>query len=56
MPKFEVELFLDGYDTEEEMSEACDVFIYDQLNMTASSVKIKLLEEPVDKTDIHSQP
>ena len=40
MPKFEIELWLDGYDSEEEMELACEEFIYDQLNFSASSVKI----------------
>jgi hypothetical protein len=48
MPKYIVELWLDGYDTEEEMKAACDEFIYEQLNMTASSVKITNL--PDDKS------
>ena len=38
--KFIVDLWLDGYDTEEEMKEACIKFIEDQLDMTASSVKV----------------
>jgi hypothetical protein len=45
MAKFLVDLWLDGYDTEEEMEEACAEFIYQQLNMTASSVKIEKIEE-----------
>lgn len=40
MAKFLIELYLDGYETEEEMIEACKEFIVDQLNFTASSVKI----------------
>ena len=46
MPKFLVELWLDGYETEKEMKEACEEFIYEQLNMTASSVKITKIFEP----------
>lgn len=45
MPKFIVDLWLDGYETEEEMEEACEEFIYDQLNMTASSVKVERLDK-----------
>ena len=45
MPKFVVDLWLDGYDSEEEMAAACKEFIYDQLNFAASSVKIQELEE-----------
>lgn len=35
-----IDLDLDGYETEKEMNEACKEFIYDQFNMTASSVSI----------------
>lgn len=45
MAKFIVELWLDGYDSEEEMEKACVEFIYEQLNMTASCVKITKVEE-----------
>jgi len=45
MPKFIVDLWLDGYESEEDMREACEEFIYDQLNMTASSVSIKPMKE-----------
>jgi hypothetical protein len=45
MPKFVVDLWLDGYETEEEMTAACEEFIYEQLNFAASSVKITLLED-----------
>lgn len=38
MPKFIVDLWLDGYESEEEMREACAEFIHESLNMTASSV------------------
>ena len=41
MPEYIVNLWLDGYDTEEQMEEACDEFIYEQLNFTASSVRVK---------------
>jgi hypothetical protein len=45
MPRFIVDLWLDGYETEEDMIEACEDFIYEQLNMTSSSVTITLLED-----------
>jgi hypothetical protein len=45
MPRFIVDLWLDGYETEEEMEAACEEFIYDQLNFTASSVKVTKMEE-----------
>ena len=41
MPKFIVDLWLDGYDSEEEMEKACEEFIYEQLNFSASSVHIE---------------
>lgn len=44
MALFKVELSLDGYDSEAEMIEACKEFIYDQLNFTASSVSVELIE------------
>ena len=40
MAKFMVELWLDGYDSEEEMENACEEFIREQLDFSASSVKI----------------
>ena len=46
MPKFIVDLWLDGYETEEEMAEACEQFIYDQLNFSGSSVKIMKIPSP----------
>lgn len=49
MPKFIVDLWLDGYETEEQMVEACKVFIYEQLNFTASYVKIECFEEKDEK-------
>ena len=45
MAKFIVELWLDGYDSEEDMDDACAEFIYEQLSMTASNVEIKEYEE-----------
>lgn len=48
MAKFIVDLWLDGYEDEAEMEKACEEFIYEQLNFTASSVKIeKLIERPI---------
>lgn len=45
MPKFIVELWLDGYESEQEMAEACEEFIYEQLNFAASSVIIERIED-----------
>jgi hypothetical protein len=47
MAKFVVDLFLDGYDSEKEMIDACKEFIYDSCNMTASSVKVQDFQEYV---------
>lgn len=48
MSKFIVDLWLDGYDDENERAEAEKEFIYDQLNMTASSVKISEFEPALE--------
>lgn len=40
MPKYLVDLWLDGYETEEEENEACIAFIKEQLDFSASSVKV----------------
>jgi hypothetical protein len=45
MPRFIVDLLLDGYETEEEMEEACEEFIYESLNFTASSVQITRIKD-----------
>jgi hypothetical protein len=52
MPKFIVDLWLDGYETEEEMEDACVEFIYEQLNMTASSVSIKEIPSSLNEKSI----
>jgi len=40
MPKFLVELWLDGYETEEEEEKACEEFIKEQLDFAGTSVKV----------------
>lgn len=40
MPRFVIDLWLDGYETDEEQLQACKEFMIDQLNFTASSFKI----------------
>ena len=45
MPYFLVNLWLDGYESEEEMIDACHEFIVEQLDMTASSVHAYLMPE-----------
>jgi hypothetical protein len=51
MPRFIVDIWLDGYDTEEEMIDACEEFIYEQLNFSASNVKIEKIDEDWTMTD-----
>ena len=48
MPRFIVDLWLDGYDVEEEMVAACEEFIYEQLNFAASEVKVKRIDDDLD--------
>lgn len=45
MFKYIVELWLDGYSAED-VEFACDEFLREQLNTTASYVTIKKLKEP----------
>lgn len=45
MSKFIVDLWLDGYNSEEEAEKACEKFIYEQLNFAGSGVKIKRVTE-----------
>ena len=49
MSKFIVELWLDGYETNEEMEGACLEFIEDQLNITASSVKVEKFDSNIEE-------
>jgi len=48
MPKYLLDIGLDGYNSEEEEKEACDVFIIDQLDFSASSVHAEHVEETED--------
>lgn len=45
MPQYLLDLWLDGYETPEEEKAACDNFIDEQLDITASSVEFKHLTE-----------
>lgn len=45
MPTFIVDLELDGYADREEMAKACKTFIEEQLNFSASSVKVERFEQ-----------
>lgn len=45
MPRFIVDLSLDGYESEQEMEKACEEFIYEQLNFAASSVIIQRIDD-----------
>jgi hypothetical protein len=46
MPKFIVTLWLDGIEGEENQKEACREFIENQLDFSASSVKVEDYIEP----------
>jgi len=56
VPKFIVDIWLDGYESEEEMADACEEFIYDQLNFTASSVTVTRVEEGREVNIIELKP
>ena len=46
MPRFIIEVWMDGYDSKEEMEEACVTWIEEQLDSSGTSVKIiKKLED-----------
>lgn len=45
MPKFIVDLNLDGYESEEEHVEACKQFIEEQLDFSANYITVTLLED-----------
>lgn len=49
--KFIVDLWLDGYDNEEDMKQACIEFIQDALDFSASSVSVEVYEENKDKEE-----
>jgi len=46
--KFLIDLSMDGYESPKEEQEACKTFIEDQLDFTASSVKILWMEDVED--------
>ena len=46
MPKFIVDLWLDGNEPAEDMAVGCEHFIYDPLNFSASGVKIMKIPSP----------
>jgi hypothetical protein len=45
MPRFIVDLWLDGYESEEEMAAACKEFIFEQLDFSASSVTVTEIKD-----------
>lgn len=45
--RFYIDLWMDGYETVEEMQEACIVFIEEQLNSSATSVRIVAIEKEI---------
>jgi len=50
MPKFLVDLWLDGYETENEEVHACEEFILEQLE-AASCVKVTRLPDDFEASD-----
>jgi len=42
--KFLIEFWMDGYESEEDMKNACIAYILEQLDFSASSVKILEIE------------
>lgn len=51
MTKFVVDLWLDGYETDEEHDAACVEFIIDQLNFAGSGVSVEKYEFTVEKDE-----
>jgi hypothetical protein len=51
MARFILDMWMDGYDTEEDMVGACLAFIDDELNFSASSAKARLVK-PTDILDV----
>jgi hypothetical protein len=49
MPKFIVDLWLDGYEDEKELEKACKEFIEEQLDFAASSVTVTLVKNKKKK-------
>jgi len=43
--KMLIEFYLDGYETEKEMKAACIEYVEEQLNMSASSIKVLWVEK-----------
>jgi hypothetical protein len=52
MPKFIVDLWLDGYEDEKELEKACKEFIKEQLNFAASCVTVTLVKNKKKKQKI----
>jgi len=47
--KFLIDLWMDGYNSEEEMKEACIVYIKDQLDSSATSIKVLNYDDEITK-------
>lgn len=47
MARFLVDLWLDGYDTDQEADSACEAFIFENLDFSASSVKVTRISDEV---------
>lgn len=46
MPKFVVEVWMDGYDSDEEMEQACIEYLED---MSATAITVKVIEKVEEK-------
>jgi len=49
MPRFTIDLWMDGYESDAEMKAACVEFISDQLDNSACSVTIIKIEDDEDE-------
>lgn len=49
--KMLIDIWLDGYKTEEESKKACVEFVEEQLDMTASSIKVLWVEGDPERKD-----
>lgn len=56
MPKFIVDIWLDGYESEEEQARACEAFIKEQLDFSASSVKVTRVPEVIEGAVMATYP
>ncbi len=51
MPKYILDIGLDGFDNEKDEIQECNEFIYDQLNHTASSINYTAIDNEINDKD-----